>query len=78
MLDLLCQEGAKFGTASPTRVASRANIPYNRFQKIIDHFIKADMVRSTDQGLLITETGLKCMRQIQRTNELLRRMGLET
>jgi len=74
----MCQEGAKFGAASPTRVASRANIPYNRFQKIINHFIKADMVRRTDQGLLITEIGLKCMRQIQKTNVLLRRMGLET
>ena len=76
VLDLLCQEGAKLGQASPTRVARRANLPYDRFQKIISHFVDVNMVRRTDDGLLITPSGLKCLRQMRQTNELLRRLGL--
>jgi predicted transcriptional regulator len=76
VLDLLCQEGAVLGKASPTRVARRANLPYDRFQKILEHFIGAEMIRRTDKGILITEKGLKCLRQLRQTNEMLRRLGL--
>ncbi len=76
VLVLLCQEGARFGKASPTRVARRANLPYNRFQKILEHFIEVDMVRRTDDGLLITERGLSCLRQLRQTNAVLDRLGL--
>jgi predicted transcriptional regulator len=77
VLDLLCQEAAQFGKASSTRVARRANLPYDRFQKILEHFIKLNMVKRTDDGLLITEIGLDCLCQINRTNEFLGRIGLD-
>jgi predicted transcriptional regulator len=77
VLDLLCKEGGRVGKASPTRVAHRANLPYDRFQKILEHLIKVDMVRRTDNGLLITGKGINCLRQLHRTNELLRRFGLD-
>jgi predicted transcriptional regulator len=76
VLDLMCQEGAKIGEASPTRVAHRANLPYDRFQKILEHFIATDLVQKTNNGLLITEKGMKCLHQMQQTNEFLKRMGL--
>jgi len=76
VLALLCKEDARQGKASPTRVARRANLPYNRFQKILDHFIEADMVRRTGDGLLITEKGLNCLRQLRQTNSMLDRLGL--
>jgi predicted transcriptional regulator len=76
VLDLMCQEGAKIGRASPTRVAHRANLPYDRFQKILDHFMETGLVQKTNNGLLITENGLRCLHQMQQTNEFLRRMGL--
>ncbi len=76
ILECLCEEGAKNGKASPTRVAHRANIPYDRFQKIIDHLIEVGMARRVEEGLFITEKGLKCLHQIHKTNEILRRMGL--
>ncbi len=76
MLDCLCQEGAKAGKASPTRVAHRANIPYDRFQKILGRLTDLEMVDRTDSGLKITDKGLKCLDQIHKTNEFLRRMGL--
>ena len=78
VLDLLCQEGAAIGKASSTRVARRANLPYDRFQKILERFVALDMVRRTDDGLLITEKGLNCLFHINRTNEFLRRIGLDT
>ena len=76
VLDLLCQEGAVLGKASPTRVARRANLPYDRFQKILEHFVRVDMVRRTEDGLQITERGLNCLRQLRQTNTMLRRLGL--
>jgi predicted transcriptional regulator len=72
----MCQEGAKIGKASPTRVAHRANLPYDRFQKILEQLMETDLVQKTDSGLLITEKGVKCLHQMQQTNEFLRRMGL--
>jgi predicted transcriptional regulator len=67
---------SKTGKASPTRVAHRANISYDRFQKILDHLVELDMIRRTDGGLEITEKGLKCHQEIKRTNAVLRRLGL--
>lgn len=72
----MCQEGAKIGRASPTRVAHRANLPYDRFQKVLEHLLETDLVEKTDNGLLITDKGIKCLQHMQQTNEFLRRMGL--
>ena len=76
VLTCLCREGGRAGKASPTRVAHRANLPYDRFQKILDHLVDVGMVRRTDEGLLITHKGLRCLEQIIRSNEFLRSMGL--
>jgi predicted transcriptional regulator len=76
VFESLCFEGGKLGKASPTRVAHRSNIPYDRFQKIIDHLIEIGMVNRTNEGLGITEKGLNCLLQIHKTNEFLRKMGL--
>jgi predicted transcriptional regulator len=75
IFDSLCKEG-KDGKASPTRVAHRANISYDRFLKILDHLVELEMIQRTDDGLEITEKGLKCFFEIKRTDVILRRMGL--
>jgi predicted transcriptional regulator len=78
IFDSICKESAttRERKASPTRVARRANISYDRFQKILDHLVEVDMVSRTDDGLEITEKGLKCFQEIKRTNAVLRRLGL--
>jgi predicted transcriptional regulator len=76
ILDYICREGGKNGQASPTRVAHRANLPYDRFQKILEHFIELEMVRRTDDGLLITPKGLRCFHEMRKANDFLRSMGL--
>jgi len=76
ILDGICREAGQNGAASPTRVARHANLPYDRFQKIIDHFLDLELIQKTEEGLLITEKGIKCLTQIRKTNSFLRRMGL--
>jgi predicted transcriptional regulator len=76
VLALLCEVGGRFGRASPTRVARRANLPYVRFQRILEHFVGLGLVRRTGGGLLITEKGLDCLRQLRLTNSMLDRLGL--
>ncbi|MDT8782497.1 MAG: hypothetical protein IAX22_07650 [Candidatus Bathyarchaeota archaeon] len=76
VLECICSEGGKIGKASPTRVARRANLPYDRFQKILEHFIGLEMVNRTKDGLLITAKGLICLEQICQSKEFFRRMGL--
>jgi predicted transcriptional regulator len=77
VLDLLCKEGAIIGTASPSRVASRANLPYMRFQKVLEHLIDNALVRLTDNGILITEKGLYCLRELRQANSMLKKLGLD-
>ncbi len=76
VLECICLEGGRSGAASPTRVAHRANIPYDRFQKLLEEFVGSGIVNRGDDGLSITQKGLKCLSQIHETNEFLRRMGL--
>lgn len=76
VLDILCQEGAKLGKASPTRVAFRANIPYVRFQKILEHLTEVNMIEFTDNGILITEHGLHCLYKLRKANFMLNQLGL--
>ena len=76
ILESIYYESGQSGTASPTRVAHRANLPYDRFQKIIDHFLELELIKKTNKGLIVTDNGLKCLTQIRKTNEFLRRMGL--
>jgi predicted transcriptional regulator len=76
ILDYICREGGKLGKASPTRVARRANIPYDRFQKIVDHFIELEMVGRTDFGLMITGKGLRCLKEMKKSSDFLKSMGL--
>ncbi len=76
LLVLICQEEDSIGKASPTRIARRANLPYYRFQKILACLIQANAVCRTDTGLLLTENGAKCLKQMHQTNLLLKRMRL--
>jgi len=76
ILECICSEGGKIGRASPTRVARRANLPYDRFQKFLEHFIELKMVNRTEDGLQITAKGVDCLEQICQSKEFLRRMGL--
>ena len=76
VLDLLCKEGAISGKAHLTKVAHRANIPYDRFQKIVATLIESKLILRTNTDVLITANGLTCLQKIQQTNAFLQEMGL--
>jgi predicted transcriptional regulator len=76
VLDLFCQEGAESGKARLTRVARRANMPYDRFQKLVSCLIESKLILRTNTGVLITADGLCCLRKMQHANDFLREMGL--
>lgn len=77
ILENICLEGGRCDPASPTRVAHRANVPYDRFQKILDHLIEIKLISRTNDGLLITPKGLRCIEEFRETNAFLRRIGLK-
>jgi predicted transcriptional regulator len=76
VLDIFCQEGAISGKARLTKVAHRANIPYDRFQNVVANLIDSQLILKTNTGVLITANGLSCLQKIQQTNKFLCEMGL--
>ena len=60
---------------SPTRVAHKANLPYDRFQKALNELVQLGMVTSADSGLSLTEKGREFVNEFKKVNEFLRRMG---
>ncbi len=78
ILNSLRAELAKSGVASPTRVAHRANLPYDRFVKATDRLVDTGLILRTDEGIAITDKGLRCLDEMRKTNVFLRKMGLLT
>jgi len=76
VLVLLWQECASYGKASPTRVASGANLSYVRFQRVLEHFLELGMVEKIGDGILLTEKGLKSLRELRKANLMFERLGL--
>jgi predicted transcriptional regulator len=75
VLDLLYYEMTAHGKASPTRVAHKANLPYDRFRKALENLVQLGMVSNIGERLAVTEKGLEYMREFKRMNDFLRRMG---
>lgn len=77
ILENICLEGGRHSPVSPTRVAHRSNVPYARFQKIIEQLDEIKLISRTNDGLLITPKGLNCLKEFQKTADFLRRIGLK-
>jgi predicted transcriptional regulator len=75
VLDMLCDEMSEHDKVSPTRVAHKANLPYDRFQRALEHLIRLGMVSNVGEELAVTEKGLEYVREFKRINDFLRRMG---
>ncbi len=72
------EEVGKSKVASPTRVAHRANLPYDRFKKTVDQLVKLDLVNRNREGLELTRKGAEVLEEMRRANGFLRNMGLLT
>jgi predicted transcriptional regulator len=78
ILVLLYNEIDEGGRVSPTRVAHRANLPYDRFRKALENLIQLGMVSNVGEELVVTEKGLEYVREFKRMNDFLRRMGFQS
>lgn len=77
ILRLLCEELKSSNGLSVTRVAHKANLPYDRFRNCLDDLIRLGMVSRGPAGeLAVTDKGLACVQEYRRLNDFLRRMGL--
>ena len=77
ILRLLCEELKSSNGLSVTRVAHKANLPYDRFRDCLDHLIRMGMISRGPAGnLAVTDKGSACVQEHSRLNDFLRRMGL--
>lgn len=77
VLQLLCEESKLNEKPSLTRVAHRANLPYDRFRGYLDHLIQLDMVSVDSRGkVAVTDKGLVFVEEYARMSDFLRHMGL--
>ena len=76
ILQLLCEELKESGKVSPTRVAHKANLPYDRFRNCLDHLIQLGMVSRVGKKLVVTEKGLEYIQGYEKMINFLKRMGL--
>ncbi len=67
--------GGKKG--SPTRVAQRANLPYDRFQRVLEELVELNMVNRAEGALALTQKGIECLEEFDKINGFLKRMGLQ-
>lgn len=77
VLRLVSDESKLNGDISPTRVAHKANIPYDRFRKCLQHLDKVGMICQDDHGrLAVTGKGLEYLEEYVKIEGFLKRMGL--
>ena len=77
VLQVLSEEIQMNDKFSLTRIAHKANLPYDRFQKCLDRLIQLGMISHDSNGrFVVTEKGLEYMQGYLRINEFLKRMGL--
>ncbi len=67
--------GGKKG--SPTRVSQRANLPYDRFQRTLEELVELKMVSRSEGALALTQKGIECLKEFDKINGFLRRMGFQ-
>jgi predicted transcriptional regulator len=76
ILQILINELKDSSHISLTRVAHKANLPYDRFRNCLDYLIQVGMVSRKDGKLVVTEKGLEYIEESKKITDFLRRMGL--
>jgi predicted transcriptional regulator len=77
ILQLLRDQERSSGEMVITRIARRANMPYDRFKECLDSLVELNMVcRGSGGKLAVTEKGLEFVDEHQKVNDFLKRMGL--
>jgi predicted transcriptional regulator len=78
VLNMLYDEISEHDKVSPTRVAHKANLPYDRFQRALEHLVQLGMISNVGEELAVTEKGLEYVKEFEKINDFLRRMGFQS
>ncbi len=71
ILEVLQREGAM----PATRIATYANLPYDRLKLILLSLEESGLVVKTEDGYDITEKGLEALNTLRRSRKLLESLG---
>jgi predicted transcriptional regulator len=77
ILEVLCQESKFSRNCSLTKVAHRANLPYDRFKASLESLIRLAMISKVSEGeFVVTGKGLEYVEEYKKINDFLERMGV--
>lgn len=63
------------GPLPPTRIATYANLPYDRLKVIINSLEEKGLIEKIEGGYVITEEGYKALRVLEESLVLLKTLG---
>ena len=77
ILEALSEELKSEPNPQPSKIAHKANLPYDRFRSYFDNLMQLGLIYSNPGSrLAITERGEEYVREVRRHNEFLRKMRL--
>jgi predicted transcriptional regulator len=77
ILEALSEELKSEPNPQPSKIAHKANLPYDRFRSYFDYLVQLGLISSNPgTKLAITERGEEYIREVRRHNEFLRKMKL--
>jgi len=59
-----------------TRIAHKANLPYDRFQKSLESLVQLGMISRDGEKLCVTDKGFEYIQGYEKITDFLRRMEL--
>ncbi len=63
------------GPLPPTRIATYANLPYDRLRVIIDSLEEKGLIERTEKGYVVTEEGRRALKVLEESVILLKSLG---
>jgi len=76
ILEVLCENVEAGDAPSPTRIAHKTNLPYDRFRNYLDELVRLSMVSREGGKLVVSEKGFEYVRWHKRMISFLKSMGL--
>ena len=67
----------ELGPMPPTRLATYANLPYDRLRLFLDSLKAKGYVEETDDGVKITEEGRRALEKLKEAKKLMEYLGFK-
>jgi predicted transcriptional regulator len=70
----------ELGETPPTRIMYGANLPYDRTKEIVSKLVKKGLIKEVEYDgrkyYVLTEEGVKALNELEKTKNLLEKLGL--